>query len=156
MRIVLLVTCMLLILACHNGDRSASPGESPGVTSTLSTMMEHISEDLSSKGPSAWLNYFDSSAHFFMANNGSLVFPNFKSGKNFINDTLVKMVQSVNLTFSNVKIDSLSGTAASIGAKYHEETKDMSGNSHIYDGYFTGLAVRTDDGWKLRNLHWSE
>jgi hypothetical protein len=156
MRAVTLIFILLLILACHNKGHPNSSRETKEVNKDVSSMMNQISEDLSAKGPVVWLQYFDSSAHFFMVNNGSMVFPDFESGKRFIIDTLVKMVQNVRLTFNDVQIDSFSENAASVSAGYHEETKDMSGNDHIYNGYFTGLAVLTDRGWKLRNLHWSE
>jgi len=156
MRKVVSIASILLIFAYCSDEHPASNPEGKGITKAISSMMDHISGDLASKGPAAWLNYFDSSSHFFMANNGILVFPDFEAGKKFINDTLVKMVQGIRLTFSNIKIDSLSETTASIAAKYHEDTKDMAGTSRSFDGYFTGLAVLTGSGWKLRNLHWSE
>jgi hypothetical protein len=156
MKLVILIVGLLFILSCNSHSGGPSGTEKVEVNKAVHAMMENIAIDVSQKGPVAWLNYFDSSAHFFMANNGNLAFRDFGSGKRMIMDTLIKMVQSIQLRFSDIRIDSLSWNTASIGAKYHEESKDTEGNSHLYDGYFTGVAVLTDQGWRLRNLHWSE
>ena len=118
-------------------------------------MASAIAKDLDTKGPIAWLDYFEPSHQFFMANDGNLVFPTYDYATLFIKNVLAKQISRVKLQWNDMKIDSLSPDLAMIRAGYHEELFDLAHKPMPADGYFTGLASRTSSGWKLRNLHWS-
>jgi hypothetical protein len=107
------------------------------------------------KGQVAWLRYFENTPEFFMASDGQLVFPNIDSATRFINNTLVKKINKIELHWSNIHIDPLSVMFAGMAASFHEDITDFTGKKISVDGYFTGIAQKTPHGWQLRNLHWS-
>jgi hypothetical protein len=118
-------------------------------------MTESIAKNVSREGPVAWLRYFENAPDFFMASDGQLVFPNIDTAKSFINNVLIKTMPKIQLRWSNIRIDSLTNTFASISAVYHEDVTDGTGKTTPHDGYFTGIAHQTSQGWKLHNAHWS-
>jgi len=118
-------------------------------------MASNIARDVSAKGPSAWLNYFQDSPDFFMANDGRLTFHNYQSAKAFIQDTLVKSISKITLNWSHMRIDPLTSRLAAIGSDFHEDITFANGKPLPLDGYFSGIAIQTKTGWKLRNAHWS-
>jgi hypothetical protein len=122
---------------------------------SVNRMMQDIARDITAKGPSAWLIYFENSPDFFMVSDGKLAFRDHESARLFIENTLVKNISHIVLSWSNIRIDSLTPALASAGAEFHEEMSDSSGKTTPYDGYFTAIAERTDRGWQLRNVHWS-
>ena len=118
-------------------------------------MAANIAQDISNDGPAAWLNYFEDSPDFFMANEGQLVFKDSKTAKKFIINTLVKNIPVVKLQWDHLRIDPITSVFAAMGAGFHEDQVNSSGKKLAYDGYFTGIAHYDGHSWKLRNLHWS-
>lgn len=90
-----------------------------------------------------------------MASEGQLVFPNNDSAKNFIKNTLVKSISKIELHWNNIRVDPLTTRLAGIAANFHEDITDYEGKKITEDGYFTGIAHQTPQGWQLRNAHWS-
>ena len=84
-----------------------------------------------------------------------LVFPDNKHAADFINDTLAKSINKIELKWSNIRIDSLTPTMAKMAASFNEVLTDMAGKKMPMDGYFTALVQHTAEGWQLRNAHWS-
>ena len=125
------------------------------VKDSVQAMVGSIAKDVSDKGPSAWLDHFENASDFFMASNGELVFPNIDTARNFINNVLIKSMVRIKLQWNDVRIDPLTSTLASVAAYYHEDATDSTGKITAYDGYFTGIAAQTSNGWKLHNAHWS-
>ena len=125
------------------------------IRDSVQIMTQSISKDISLEGPGAWLKYFENTADFFMASEGRLVFPNNDSAANFIKNTLVKTIRKIDLRWNNLRIDPLSSKLAGISADFHEDITDNTGKKIAEDGYFTGIAEQTPQGWKLRNAHWS-
>ena len=117
--------------------------------------MDSISRNVSQHGPIAWLKYFENTSDFFMVSDGQLVFPNIDTATNFINNVLVKVIPKIQLSWSNIRIDPFTTSFAGISTVYHEDITDSSGKTTPHDGYFTGIAHQTSQGWKLRNAHWS-
>ena len=143
------------ITSCNDQTRSLTQNQSETVRDSVKQMMNSISKDLSDKGPVAWLQYFENSPGFFMASDGLLVFPGRDSAESFINNTLVKQIQKIDLQWSNIQIDPLSLTLAGVAANWHEVLTDFANNKTAETGYFTAIAENTSTGWKLRNAHWS-
>lgn len=152
---LLVLPAIAFILSCNYSQPQLTPDEIWHVQKRVTRFTNHIAVDLSVKGPVAWLNYIQDTSNFFMANNGELNFKDYRSAVAFIQDTLAKSVSKINLKWSNMRIDPLSNSIASIGSNYHEEITGNDGKITTYDGYFTGTAILIDDEWKLRNLHWS-
>jgi len=113
-----------------------------------------IARDLAAEGPDGWLGHFVDGPAFFMASDGEVRFPDFATATSFVHD-LDARIASMQLTWGDLRIDPLTPTMAVMAAPYDERLTDTSGTEAHFTGYFTGLAVRTESGWKLRHLHWS-
>ncbi len=151
----LLAAC--LCTSCKNQHQETNDVgiDSVAVKDSITALTVNITHDLSTKGPVAWLNYFQDNPNFFMANEGQLALHNYQSAKAFIQDTLVKSIKKINLQWSHTRIDVLSQNIAAIGSDFHEDITFAWGQTTPFDGYFTGVAIKTPKGWKLRNAHWS-
>ena len=117
-------------------------------------MALEIVRDLHTEGPAAWLKYFTHSDNFFMASDGELSFANFDSASFFVHN-FATTIKRVDLTWSDMRIDSLSPELATMAASFHEVMYNVTGIQNTPAGYFTGTVERTASGWKLRNAHWS-
>jgi len=146
-----------LLASCKSGhqDFNAVDTDSAVVKDSVTALTINIAHDLAAKGPVAWLNYFQDSPDFFMANEGQLALHNYQSAKTFVQDTLVKSISKINLQWSHTRIDVLASNIAAIGSDFHEDITFAWGEITPFDGYFTGVAIKTPKGWKLRNAHWS-
>jgi len=150
--------CLLafcIIVSCKPGHEKFSEAEKTFVKNSVDNLTKNIADDVSKKGPRAWLNYFEDANGFFMANQGKISFEDYRAAKMFILNNLVKNVRRIKLKWNNVRVDPLGPDLASMGAGFHEDITDMSGKTISVDGYFTGLAHYDGIKWKLRNLHWS-
>ena len=146
---------VIIIYACNNPDRQLINIENSSAQRNINEWLTGISEQVSEKGPTAWLNYFERSPDFFMASEGALAFTSYDAADSFISHVLVKNIKTIKLAWTDIKIESLNKKFALIGAQFHENISYFNGTTQPEDGYFTGIAVMTGDGWKLRNLHWS-
>ena len=144
-----------LTFSCNSNTQYLTPNESATVKDNVTALTANISKNITNKGPVAWLNYFEDSPSFFMASDGQLAFNNYQSARAFIRNKLVKLYPHIKLQWNNVRIDPISQSLASIGADFHEELTDANGKTQTADGYFTSLAHYTENGWKLRSVHWS-
>ena len=143
------------ISSCNINTQSFTQKERSLVQDSVQLMAESIATNISHEGPVVWLRYFENVPDFFMASDGQLVFPNIDTATSFINNILIKVMPEIKLHWSNIRIDPLTTNLASISAVYHEDIRDSSGKMTPHDGYFTGIAHQTSQGWKLRNAHWS-
>ena len=143
------------ISSCSNNTESFTPKERSLVKDSVQLMAESIAKDISREGPIIWLRYFENTPDFFMAADGQLEFPNIDTATNFINNILIKIMPKIQLRWSNIRIAPLTAKLASVSAVYHEDITDPTGKTTPHDGYFTGIAHQTPQGWKLRNAHWS-
>jgi hypothetical protein len=154
--ILMVLFSILLLPSCQNGSQPiTNEGDRKSVKEGVLKMTTDIASDIEKKGPIAWLDYFEQSPSFFMANDGQCVFPNNDSATKFVRDVVAKNILDVKLKWSNMRIDSLSPTMAILSADFHEDLFGKTNQMTTQDGYFTGLAEETSTGWKLRNLHWS-
>ena len=117
-------------------------------------MADAIVRELHKDGPIAWLQYFSTSKHFFMASNGQLVFPNNDSAAAFVH-TFAKTIRQIDLTWDDIRVDSIAPHLAVLASSFHEVLISTAGRQDTSTGYFTGVAEYLPSGWKLRNAHWS-
>jgi hypothetical protein len=146
---------LTFLFSCKQNIAPVRSNEDSSVKDTVLKLAYSTAKDISAKGPKAWLNYFEDSPDFYMASDGVMAFNNYHSADTFINNKLVKQLQSINLQWSAIRIKPLSGQFASMGAKFHEDLRDTSGRVNSFDGYFTATAHQTPKGWKYLNVHWS-
>jgi hypothetical protein len=150
------LSLIAIIFSCNYSRQQLTPEQISGVKKDVTKFTANIANDISTKGPVAWLNYFENSPAFFMASEGQIVFHNYASAQAFIQDTLVKNISKIHLQWSHIRVNPLSTQTAIIGSDFHEDITMTAGNKTIpIDGYFTGTAILNNDGWKLRDLHWS-
>ena len=154
--IVLIALSYCFIASCNTNNAATLAGtQVSAVKDSATNLMNSIAKDISHDGPIAWLKYFEKSPGFFMASDGQIAFANNDSATAFVQNVLVKNIKQIQLQWSNIRIDALTPTLASIGASFHEELTDFSSKVMPFNGYFTALAEQTSTGWQLRNLHWS-
>jgi hypothetical protein len=154
----LIAFSLFLIISCHGNDSSVlTPNQASQVRDSVLGMASQIAADLSREGPVAWLGHFCDTAGFFMASDGILMFPNYDSASQFIRKNLVKMISTIELSWSDLRVDPIRSDLAMMAASYKEILMDSSGRRmpQSGSGYFTGLAQKTSKGWQLRNAHWS-
>jgi hypothetical protein len=144
----------ILLSSCHH-HHPMTEAESTVIKDNVRQLTTAIARDISTKGPAAWLDHFDNAPGFFMASDGSLDFPDYGAAKRFILDTLVKNIPKIKLNWTAVRIYPLSRRLAAIGADFHEVLTTADGKDMPVEGYFSGTAALTGQGWKLLNLHWS-
>ena len=144
---------------------AAPPGETSGVATVgtvasrkidagVRRMAADIASDLSREGPTAWLRYLDNDGRFLMAVDGKLQIDGAAATKSSLVE-FAKYVPHVEPTWTDLRVDPLAPGVASLAASYRETQTDTHGHSDLVEGYFTGVAMRTATGWKLRSAHWS-
>ena len=146
---------ILLISSCHNNTDSLTPAQKSIVVDGVQLMVDSIAKAISHEGPIAWLRYFENSPEFYMASNGQLAFTNNDSLANFLKNTYSKSVSKIELSWNHVRIEPFTSKIASVAAIFHEDITDFAGRKTPSDGYFTGIAHQTSQGWQFQNAHWS-
>ena len=146
---------IVVAISCKNYSGYMTVKQSLRVKDSVTWLTTSIAKDLSAKGPASWLNYFENAPGFFMATDGQLAFKDYQSSKEFILNTLAKNISKISLQWTNLRVEPLTINLASIGSGFHEDLTGTDGKIISVDGYFTATASLENDGWKLRNLHWS-
>lgn len=154
-RHVLIPAAPLSLLLCQNGVRDPfDPAHVAAMRDSVRDMAAAIARDLERDGPTAWLTYFLDDPGFFMASDGSVVFPSLDSATSFVRG-FAPGIDRMELVWGDMRIDPLAPGSAILGASYDEVLTDTSGVESRFRGYFTGLAVHAPEGWRLRHMHWS-
>lgn len=146
---------LFFILTSCNNTEPLTTKQANNVKDSVNQMMSLLAKDISQNGPIAWLVHFENTPNFFMASDGQLVFQNNDSAATFIKNILVKQIRTIELHWSDIRIDPLTLKFANFAANWHEDITDFAGNKMPYDGYFTGIVEKTSQDWQLRNAHWS-
>jgi hypothetical protein len=154
-----LLTCVLAIAAllysCGASSNTLTDAQSQEVRDSVMKLAGITAKGISTKGPVAWLDYFEDSPGFFMANDGTLALPDYKTANSFIKNTVVKVMPKITLKWSAIRVDPLTSNIAVMAAGFHEDVTDPSGKITPYNGYFTALVHKTAKGWRFRDEHWS-
>jgi hypothetical protein len=147
---------MVLVLAsCRSLPPDASTSSGPAAADAgVRRMAASIARDLARDGPNAWLHYFVDRPEFFMANNGTLQFASYAEAAAFLPNFAVG-VAHLELAWGDIRVDPVAPGAAVMAASYREVFTDKGGHVAKFSGFFTGTAVETAQGWKLRDAHWS-
>jgi hypothetical protein len=154
-KIFVIAGLIFIISSCHNNNESLTSVQRSVVEDSVHQMLASIAKAISHEGPIAWLEYFENSPDFFMAADGQLAFANNDSATNFLKNTYAKSIYKIELSWNHVRIDPFSSQVAGVAAVFHEDITDTAGRKSPSDGYFTGIAHQTAQGWQLRNAHWS-
>ena len=150
-----LVGLILLISSCHNNTDSLTTAQRSIVMDSVQLMVDSIAKAISHDGPIAWLRYFENSSDFYMASEGQLAFTNNDSLADFLKNTYTKSVTKIELSWNHVSIDPFTSKLAGVAAIFHEDITDTGGGKIPSDGFFTGIAHQTSQGWQFQNAHWS-
>jgi len=150
-----IVGLFLLICSCQNNTDSLTTAQRSIVMDSVQLMVDSIAKAISHEGPIAWIRYFENSSNFYMASDGQLAFTNNDSMANFLKNTYTKIVSKIELSWIHVRIDPFTSKIAGVAAIFHEDITDFAGRKTPSDGYFTGIAHQTSQGWQLLNAHWS-
>jgi hypothetical protein len=155
MRARVLLPIIFLFAACRIKTETSERKDAATVSDSVRLLLVNLQKGLADKGSVVWLDYFDQAPGFYMASDGQIAFKDYQTAKQFIETVLIKKIKTIHLTFSDLRIDSLTNSSASIGAGFHEDLTDSTGITTHADGYLTALTKQTASGWKFGNLHWS-
>jgi hypothetical protein len=149
----------LLVGASACASSTAPPVTAPAlpaedVRTAVRAMADAIARDVSRDGPTGWLPYFAHTSGFFWASEGTVVIRDADGAERFVRE-FARGVPRVSLAWQDVRVDPVGPDAALLAAGCHEVLTDTAGKSTPWDGFFTGVAVRTAFGWQLRDGHWS-
>jgi hypothetical protein len=150
----LVLTAAILLAACGRPDRKLTEADIIRIDRDVRILLDGVAEDLGRRGPIAWLDHFHYTPAFFMASDGQVVFEDIDAAVTFV-ESFAPTIEAMSLDWIDVRVDPLEEGMAVVGASYDESFTDTAGVVTSFSGYFTGLAVGTADGWKLRSLHWS-
>jgi hypothetical protein len=155
---------ILLTVAAAPGCGGAPPAaDTPELRRDEAAMIERdvrafmaaLASDITRIGPVAWRHHFSDSPAFFMASEGQLVFPDIASANRTI-DELTRSVKHIELRWGMpVRVDPLAPALAAVGASYDEVRVDTADQRVDETGYFTAVAERRANRWRLRDAHWS-
>jgi hypothetical protein len=140
------------LMACQNRGENHPVNH---VKEEVLRMADSVSKSITSKGVSSWLDFFDDRTDFFMVSGGHLIFPNYDSARNFINQVLVHNIRSIQLSWDVIRVDSLTNELATMSAGFNEKLIDSAGKPMTSTGYFTAVTRLTPSGWKFANANWS-
>ena len=163
MRLAFWISLTILVTSSGCGTHRDSADNS-GLTSAQKHTIEDsvrrfvldVAHDVSQEGPTAWRSHFADSPSFFMAVNGSLVFPNSESATEGT-QSFARTIQHIDLHWGDdVRIDPLTADYAVVAAPWVEVQTDLKGHQVTTSGFFTALAENRNGQWQFRNAHWSE
>jgi hypothetical protein len=155
LKLFTLVGLLLPICSCIHNTDSLTPVQRSIVMDSVQQMVDSIAKTISREGPVAWLRYFENSPDFYMASDGQLAFTNYDSISNFLKNSYSKSVRNIELSWNHVRIEPFTSKKAGVAANFHEDITDFDGRKTASDGYFTGIAHQTSQGWQFQNAHWS-
>ncbi len=118
-----------------------------------------VARDVTSEGPIAWRKYFADEPQFFMAVDGTLVFPDGQSAAKAI-PQIASQFKRIELHWGDdLRLDPLTDSLCNVATSYTEKIElqpGASGPQGAEVGYFTGIAENRNGQWQFRNAHWSQ
>jgi len=142
-------------ISCKQNTTTLTTEQAATVKDSVLQLAAITAKDVSTRGPIAWLDHFENSPHFFMANDGFLALPDYKTAESFVKETLMKQLRSINLHWSAIRVEPLTPEFAIMAANYHEDITDNNNKTTVYEGYLTATVQHTANGWKFLNMSWS-
>jgi hypothetical protein len=146
------VVAVFYICTSCNHSEPFTDQQKIAVHDSILLLTKSIARNVSIKGAAAWSDFFENTPDFFVASDGKLEFSDYES------TSLVNILPTnkIELYWSDIRVDALSPTSAIIGTSFCEDIKETDGNNITKNGYLTATATKTSNGWRLRNLHWSD
>jgi hypothetical protein len=153
-----LLAALLTLAGCgiavdRPGD-SLSAAQQQTVTDDVRAFMNDVAQNVTQNGVTAWRKHFKDSPSFFMAVNGALAFQDSQTFTQAL-PNLTRMFKRVELKWSDVRVDPLTISFATIGSSYHEMLTGPDDQVTPSEGFFTALAEKRGGQWQFRNVHWS-
>ena len=143
------------LVSCKSGEQKDRIVYPVSVSKDVIQLADSIALDISKNGPAAWLYYFENSPDFYMASNGSLIFPDYATALRYIHDSLIHTIPHITLKWTGIRVDSISPDHAFIASGFQEDITGANGTVNSIRGFFTAVARSTPFGWKLSGVHWS-
>ena len=155
--LIVIIACVVAfsLFSCGQNSDKLTGAQSQEVRDSVLKLADVTAKDISTKGPIAWLDHFEDSPGFFMATDGSIQLPDYKTADSFIKTTLIKVIPKITLKWSAIRVDPLTPGLAVMAAGYPEDITDASGKTTPYDGYFTAVVHKTAKRWQFRDEQWS-
>jgi hypothetical protein len=150
---------VLMLALCFNAcsrvrDARPSDGGDDGPEQRVEAFFEGIPSALAAGGPAAWLDVFDDTPSFFMASDGSLVFPDRATAETFLAD-FAPRVRTMSLAWIEPRFTMLAEGVVAVASAYVETIAMTDGTESTFAGYVSGVIRASADEWKLQHLHWS-
>ncbi len=143
---------------CHTqrGECLAlTPARAAAIDAAVRAFASAVAEDVTRDGPAAWEKHLGRSPAFFMAADGTLVFPNRAAATSAVRD-LVHTLPHVELRWGeDLRVDPLAENLAGLAASYRELQVDAAGHRLDERGFFTAVVEYDAGRWQFRNAHWS-
>ncbi len=149
--IALAATCT----AC--GPRAPEAQDTEGRAADVAAaqaLLDRIPAALSSEGPTAWLEFCESTPAFMMVSDGTVGFADRPSAQGFLVD-FARTVETMTLAWQEVRLTPLSTGVVALATFYEEEILLTDGSRLAFGLYVTGIAREGGGGWRLQHLHWS-
>lgn len=149
------IVVLLTLSACQSAPpETLEANHAAAIEDSVRQWALAITRDLERDGPAAWSAHFLDGPEFFMASDGELVFPDIDAAEEFLRE-FAPGISRIELSWDGLRVDPLAPGAAVLAASFREVLRDTTGAEALMRGYFTGVAVHTTVGWRLRDMHWS-
>jgi hypothetical protein len=152
---IVLLAMMTSGCHCHFGLPQATAEQRRTTEANVRRYMATVADDVTHQGPTAWQKHLVNDPAFFMANDGMLVFPNYETAYNVVDD-FARATKSIELKWGDdLRVDPLTPTLAVVGATWHEVRVDTNDKRTDQSGFFTGVVEDRNGQWQFRDAHWS-
>ena len=160
----ILLIGMFISLACQGcrpsivDSRNLTPERRATIENEVKRFTAVVAHDVTTQGPIAWRTHFADTSAFFMAVNGSLVFPDGNAAANAIPEIASKFKRIELRWGDDLRFDVLTENLCVVAGSYIEDIDlkpGAEGPQGKQSGYFTGLAENRHGQWQFRDAHWS-
>lgn len=153
---LVLAVIISVLLGCQPPPQEKKQENLQSAKTMVESTMQNMAYDVRAEGPYAFIGYFEHSPQFSMITNGQLVFPNYKTAEQVIEQKWATSVVKFSLRWKQIKVELINNEFAHVEAGYTDSTTLNTGRKIFRAGYFTGLAHFTNKGWRIRTAHWSD
>ena len=117
--------------------------------------MNDVAQEVTARGPAAWIDFFSTDPGFFMVSDGAIVFQDADATARGI-EALTHTLQRIELQWgTDLRIDAITPNIAAVAVSWHEVQVDNNSRQTTEHGFFTGIAELKDNRWHFRSAHWS-
>ena len=149
------LAAVLLATACQTPWSEPELAALTRVRREVTEFLMRIPLYLAREGPLAWRRHLLAEPSFFMATYGSLHLTSGEHAAAFVGE-IAPQIASMTLEWREIRVEPLTDELAAVSAGYAEHARFVAGGEERFAGWFTGVAVRTAEGWRLQHAHWSD